>query len=119
FLSARGPTVVAIAAFRWIEYRRPVAAKSLAPSTSPLTGASKDRAIGRGRAGASGGESGIRTHGRLPVAGFQDQCNRPLCHLSCALESVARGRMLAPPDRTDRRVMFPPARLPCNQQHIC
>ncbi len=29
-----------------------------------------------------GGERGIRTPGRLPVSGFQDRRNRPLCHLS-------------------------------------
>ncbi len=30
----------------------------------------------------SGGETGIRTLGRLPFNGFQDRRNRPLCHLS-------------------------------------
>ncbi len=30
----------------------------------------------------SGGSGEIRTHERLPVAGFQDRCNRPLCHAS-------------------------------------
>jgi hypothetical protein len=30
-----------------------------------------------------GGSGEIRTHERLPVAGFQDRCNRPLCHASC------------------------------------
>ena len=30
----------------------------------------------------SGGEGGIRTHGELPHAGFQDRCIRPLCHPS-------------------------------------
>ena len=29
-----------------------------------------------------GGESGIRTHGTLPHAGFQDRCLQPLGHLS-------------------------------------
>ncbi len=29
-----------------------------------------------------GGETGIRTLGRLPFNGFQDRRNRPLCHLS-------------------------------------
>ena len=29
-----------------------------------------------------GGSGEIRTHGRFPVAGFQDRCNRPLCHAS-------------------------------------
>jgi hypothetical protein len=28
------------------------------------------------------GERGIRTPGTLLYAGFQDQCIRPLCHLS-------------------------------------
>jgi hypothetical protein len=32
-----------------------------------------------------GGRGGIRTHGWLPIAGFQDRCNRPLCHPSEAL----------------------------------
>ena len=32
--------------------------------------------------GVSGGESGIRTHEAFQPAGFQDQCIRPLCHLS-------------------------------------
>src|SRR5574343_223856 len=35
----------------------------------------------------TGGGGEIRTHGRLPVAGFQDRCNRPLCHTS-----MSRGR---------------------------
>ena len=30
----------------------------------------------------AGGGGEIRTHERLPVAGFQDRCNRPLCHTS-------------------------------------
>lgn len=29
-----------------------------------------------------GGSGEIRTHGRLPVAGFQDQCLKPLGHAS-------------------------------------
>ena len=29
-----------------------------------------------------GGSGEIRTHERFPVAGFQDRCNRPLCHAS-------------------------------------
>ncbi len=29
-----------------------------------------------------GGNGEIRTHGRFPVVGFQDRCNRPLCHVS-------------------------------------
>ena len=31
-----------------------------------------------------GGETGIRTLGRLPFNGFQDRRIRPLCHLSMA-----------------------------------
>ena len=30
----------------------------------------------------SGGSGEIRTHGQLPVAGFQDQCLKPLGHAS-------------------------------------
>ena len=30
----------------------------------------------------SGGSGEIRTHEGLPLAGFQDRCNRPLCHAS-------------------------------------
>ena len=30
----------------------------------------------------SGGGGEIRTHERFPFAGFQDRCNRPLCHTS-------------------------------------
>ena len=33
-----------------------------------------------------GGERGIRTPGTLRYAGFQDQCIRPLCHLSSGEE---------------------------------
>jgi hypothetical protein len=29
-----------------------------------------------------GGSGEIRTHGPFRVAGFQDRCNRPLCHAS-------------------------------------
>ena len=36
----------------------------------------------RGTVWLSGGGGEIRTHERLPVAGFQDRCNRPLCHTS-------------------------------------
>ena len=36
----------------------------------------------------SGGGGEIRTHERLPVAGFQDQCNRPLCHASVLISSA-------------------------------
>ena len=34
--------------------------------------------------GLSGGRGGIRTHGALPHGGFQDRCNRPLCHPSAS-----------------------------------
>ena len=30
----------------------------------------------------TGGRGGIRTHGCLHIAGFQDRCIRPLCHPS-------------------------------------
>ena len=30
-----------------------------------------------------GGSGEIRTHGPFRAAGFQDRCNRPLCHTSC------------------------------------
>jgi hypothetical protein len=45
----------------------------------------------------SGGESGIRTHEAFQPAGFQDQCIRPLCHLSKParmVEGSQRGRTL-------------------------
>ncbi len=35
-----------------------------------------------------GGESGIRTHEAFQPAGFQDQCIRPLCHLSKPAERL-------------------------------
>ncbi len=35
-----------------------------------------------------GGGGEIRTHERLPFAGFQDQCNRPLCHTSSGLPTT-------------------------------
>lgn len=52
---------------------------------SPCTGqvrvsAPANRLSGMGNKTGGGGE--IRTHERLPVAGFQDRCNRPLCHTS-------------------------------------
>ena len=45
-----------------------------------------------------GGRGGIRTHGWLPIAGFQDQCNRPLCHPSNVLQfsHATRGASLMP-----------------------
>ena len=36
----------------------------------------------------SGGGGEIRTHERLPFAGFQDRCNRPLCHTSQTFSRV-------------------------------
>ncbi len=33
--------------------------------------------------GSLGGSGEIRTHGPFRAAGFQDRCNRPLCHTSC------------------------------------
>ena len=33
--------------------------------------------------GYFGGSGEIRTHGPFRAAGFQDRCNRPLCHTSC------------------------------------
>ena len=51
------------------------------------------RTSGRGRArfraACSGGEGGIRTPGSLQIAGFQDQCFRPLSHLSEAASSIS------------------------------
>lgn len=44
-----------------------------------------------------GGGGEIRTHERLPVAGFQDRCNRPLCHTSAGLKL----RCCACPDTGD------------------
>ena len=35
-----------------------------------------------------GGESGIRTHGELPHAGFQDRYLQPLGHLSIKVEYI-------------------------------
>ena len=35
-----------------------------------------------GKVMCSGGSGEIRTHEPLRVAGFQDRCNRPLCHAS-------------------------------------
>jgi hypothetical protein len=42
----------------------------------------------------SGGSGEIRTHERLPFAGFQDQCNRPLCHASIAIYAKFRSAVL-------------------------
>ena len=49
----------------------------------------------------SGGEGGIRTHeGLLTLAGFQDQCIQPLCHLSKLCSAPPSGGM----DRGLRRM---------------
>lgn len=37
------------------------------------------------------GERGIRTPGTSQYAGFQDRCNRPLCHLSLLAMQVMEG----------------------------
>ena len=51
-------------------FSRPPHSTTLAPLHSSL-------------AALRGGEGGIRTHeGLLTLAGFQDQCIQPLCHLS-------------------------------------
>lgn len=54
----------------------------------------------------NGGEGGIRTHeGLLTLAGFQDQCIRPLCHLSVQTDGVLS---LPPePDSTRGATMRP------------
>ena len=45
-----------------------------------------------------GGEGGIRIPGPgLPVDGFQDRCNKPLCHLSNMLWAL-QGLNLRPSD---------------------
>ena len=40
-----------------------------------------------------GGESGIRTHGWLPIAGFQDRCLQPLGHLSVSAKPTFDSQM--------------------------
>ena len=42
----------------------------------------KKTSVKRWFSGVFGGERGIRTPGTSRYAGFQDQCIRPLCHLS-------------------------------------
>jgi hypothetical protein len=39
------------------------------------------------------GEVGIRTLERFRVSGFQDRCNRPLCHLSSATDDTSFSRV--------------------------
>ena len=45
--------------------------------------------------GISGGSGEIRTHERLPFAGFQDRCNRPLCHASYMLFALHFSRLIS------------------------
>ena len=40
-----------------------------------------------------GGESGIRTHGTLPHAGFQDRYLQPLGHLSKTLSTIPQVKL--------------------------
>ena len=47
-----------------------------------------------GRNIVNGGGGGIRTHGWSPIAGFQDRCNRPLCHPSARRASYGLGQGL-------------------------
>ena len=46
--------------------------------------ATQKKAIDRLMRTVYGGSGEIRTHERFPFAGFQDRCNRPLCHASKA-----------------------------------
>lgn len=61
-----------------------------AQKNRPLAGSSYD--ISHLVAIGGGGE--IRTHERLPVAGFQDRCNRPLCHTSCTYHDCRNANRL-------------------------
>ena len=63
--------------------------------TSPRSGRA------RLRASCGGGEGGIRTPGSSRIAGFQDQCFRPLSHLSEAARSISE--RVAPWEVGDRR----------------
>src|SRR5690606_3888970 len=47
-----------------------------------------------------GGGGEIRTHERLPFAGFQDRCNRPLCHTSITLLNTENRRPVLAPAAT-------------------
>ena len=47
-----------------------------------------------------GGGGEIRTHERLPFAGFQDRCNRPLCHTSVALLNTENRQPVEAPARS-------------------
>ena len=78
----------------------------------------------RQNAGAvfSGGGGEIRTHERLPVAGFQDRCNRPLCHTSGACIRGTPAHMheagivpasCSASDRVDGRAATPAHALVC------
>ncbi len=73
-----------------------------------------------------GGSGEIRTHERLPVAGFQDRCNRPLCHASCTLRlarlaarsaaqpCVSAARMIAWPSMCQSHQRSANAMPPCS-----
>jgi hypothetical protein len=61
----------------------------------------------------SGGSGEIRTHGRLPVAGFQDRCNRPLCHASGAAAILGGRRQRGPKCRATQAWIACAARGPC------
>ena len=52
----------------------------------------------------SGGSGEIRTHEGLPLAGFQDRCNRPLCHTSEGDESYRQPSHLARELKLSRRL---------------
>ena len=71
-----------------------VSAKNFALGPHPQPHSAKiQKAPNRGRL-YFGGEGGIRTHeGLQTLAGFQDQCIRPLCHLSKS-GSVKRPRIV-------------------------
>ena len=66
-------------------WRRRAFRRHFEPVCKGKGGARRKAAAPQGRGGChrgSGGSGEIRTHERLPVAGFQDRCNRPLCHAS-------------------------------------
>ena len=50
-----------------------------------------------------GGSGEIRTHEGLPLAGFQDRCNRPLCHASGARRIIPLARIRRTSARSIRR----------------
>ena len=58
-----------------------------------------------------GGRGGIRTHGCLHIAGFQDRCIRPLCHPSRNNELYRNFGMLS-------ELAFPEMVLPVSGRNI-